>query len=63
MGPVCTRCLPSSAQFDEASTYALLGVRWRTPVNWNSDWFYILLTIVVFAVLWLIVRGVEHFER
>jgi hypothetical protein len=40
-----------------------LGVRWRTPMNWNSDWFYIVLTIVVFAVLWLIVRGVEHFER
>lgn len=39
------------------------GVRWRTPMNWNSDWLYIVLTIVVFAVLWLIVRGVEHFER
>ena len=33
------------------------GVRWRTPMNWNSDWFYILLTILVFAVLWLIVRA------
>jgi hypothetical protein len=27
------------------------------------DLFYIGLTIVVFGVLWLIVRGVEHFER
>jgi hypothetical protein len=32
-------------------------------MNWNSDWFYILLTIVVFTVLWLIVKGVERFER
>jgi hypothetical protein len=29
----------------------------------NSDWFYIGLTIVVFAVLWVIVKGVERFER
>ena len=28
-----------------------------------SDWFYIGLTIVVFAVLWLLVKGVERFER
>ena len=28
-----------------------------------SDWFYIGLTIVVFGVLWLLVRGVERFER
>jgi hypothetical protein len=27
------------------------------------DLLYIGLTIVVFAVLWLIVKGVEHFER
>ena len=32
-------------------------------MNFNSDWFYILLAIAVFAVLWLIVRGVEKFER
>jgi len=40
-----------------------LGVRRRTPMNFNSDWLYILLTIAVFGVLWLIVKGVEHFER
>ena len=28
-----------------------------------QDLAYIGLTIVVFAVLWLIVKGVEHFER
>jgi hypothetical protein len=28
-----------------------------------SDWFYICLTIVVFGVLWLLVKGVERFER
>ena len=28
-----------------------------------SDVIYIGLTIVVFAVLFLLVRGVEHFER
>jgi hypothetical protein len=32
-------------------------------MNFNSDWFYIVLTIVAFGVLWLIVKGVEHFER
>jgi hypothetical protein len=33
-------------------------------VNWSdSDLLYIGLTIVVFATLWLIVKGVERFER
>jgi hypothetical protein len=32
-------------------------------MNFNTDWLYIVLTIVVFGVLWLIVKGVEHFER
>ncbi len=32
-------------------------------MNFDSDWFYIVLTIVVFAVLWLIVKGIETFER
>lgn len=27
-----------------------------------NDFFYVGLTIVVFAVLFLILRGVEHFE-
>jgi hypothetical protein len=28
-----------------------------------SDWFYVALTIVVFAVLLLILKGIESFER
>jgi hypothetical protein len=28
-----------------------------------SDWFYVGLTIVVFAVLLLILKGIESFER
>jgi hypothetical protein len=32
----------------------------RDPV---SDLLYIGLTIVVFAALWLLVKGVERFER
>jgi hypothetical protein len=32
-------------------------------MNINTDWFYIVMTIVAFGVLWLIVKGVEHFER
>jgi hypothetical protein len=28
-----------------------------------EDLFYVALTIVVFGVLWLIVRGIETFER
>jgi hypothetical protein len=32
-------------------------------MNFNSDWFYILLTILVFVVLYVILKGVERFER
>jgi len=28
-----------------------------------SDWFYIVLTLVVFGVLLLILKGIESFER
>jgi hypothetical protein len=28
-----------------------------------SDWFYVVLTIVVFAFLYLILKGIESFER
>ena len=28
-----------------------------------TDWFYVALTIVVFAVLLLILKGIESFER
>jgi hypothetical protein len=43
------------------------GPRWRTQCNAKEgavwDLFYIGLTIVVFAALWLLVKGVERFER
>jgi hypothetical protein len=39
---------------------SLLGV----AVPWYlQDWFYVVLTIVVFAFLLLIVKGIETFER
>jgi hypothetical protein len=28
-----------------------------------QDLLFIVLTIVAFGVLWLVVKGVEHFER
>jgi hypothetical protein len=28
-----------------------------------SDWFYVALTLAVFAVLLLILKGIETFER
>jgi hypothetical protein len=37
-----------------------LNVRWRTGME---DLFYIAMTIVAFGVLWLVLKGVEHFER
>jgi hypothetical protein len=37
-----------------------LGARWRTEME---DLFYVALTVVVFGVLWLIVKGIETFER
>ena len=60
MGPVWTDCLPSSARFDEASTYALPRRPLEDPM---LDLAYIGLTVLVFGVLYLILKGVEHFER
>jgi hypothetical protein len=40
--------------------YVVPGMSWRIPM---LDVLYVGLTIVVFAVLFLIVKGVEHFER
>jgi hypothetical protein len=28
-----------------------------------QDWFYVVLTIVVFAFLYLVLKGIETFER
>jgi hypothetical protein len=38
---------------------SLLGV----TVWYLSDWFYVVLTFVVFAFLYLILKGIETFER
>ena len=39
------------------------GLSLGVTVWYLSDWFYVVLTLVVFAVLLLIVKGVESFER
>jgi hypothetical protein len=59
MGPVWTARFACSALF-YGLTVQSLSVRWRTGME---DLFYIALTIVVFGVLWLILKGVERFER
>ena len=51
--------------FSQFSAVALnvcinVSVRWRAAMQ---DLAYVVLTIAAFAVLWLIVKGVEHFER
>jgi hypothetical protein len=50
-----------------AQSYSLgtyMCVAEEAPMEpWWDDLFYIGLTIVVFAVLWLLVKGVERFER
>ena len=46
------------------SVRCLIGALPRRPLEDTMlDLLYIGLTIVVFGVLWLIVKGVEHFER
>jgi hypothetical protein len=40
------------------------GLSLGVTVPWYlSDWFYVVLTIVVFAFLYLILKGIESFER
>jgi hypothetical protein len=46
-------------QLSVSSGVRVLAVRGGTV----SDLLYIGLTIVVFAALWLLVKGVERFER
>ena len=42
-------------------TGPVLGI--RTQEGFMQDVLYVALTIVVFGVLWLIVKGIENFER
>jgi uncharacterized membrane protein len=39
------------------------GLSLGVTVWYLSDWFYVVLTIVVFAFLYLILKGIESFER
>jgi uncharacterized membrane protein len=39
------------------------GLSLGVTVWYLSDWFYVVLTIVVFAFLLLILKGIESFER
>ena len=60
MGLVWISHFPCSARFYESSAHALP----RRPLeDTMQDLLYIALTIVGFGVLWLIVKGVERFER
>jgi len=48
-----------------ASSRLFTGPVLRTRLKGGimNDFLYVLLTVVVFAFLWLLVRGVERFER
>ena len=52
--------MPQGVRRSTLTSGSSLGV----TVPWYlTDWFYIVLTIVVFAVLLLILKGIESFER
>jgi hypothetical protein len=63
MGAAWTWPISRSTRF----TYLIesIGVRYAPELKEDLvlDLVYIGLTIVVFAALWLLVRGVERFER
>ena len=52
----CSPAVFAGGTFTSGSS---LGV----TVWYLSDWFYVVLTIVVFAFLYLILKGIESFER
>jgi hypothetical protein len=64
MGPAWRLPLSGCREFTE-----VIECHRGAPVPWNpqrrtmQDLLYIGLTIVVFAALWLLVKGVERFER
>jgi hypothetical protein len=46
------------------ASFTRSGLSLGVTVPWYlTDWFYVGLTLVVFAVLLLILKGVERFER
>ena len=58
--PPCGRPAAASPEVAAGQVGRVQVTPRRSPV---LDLVYIGLTIVVFGVLWLIVKGVEHFER
>jgi len=64
MGAAWTRPMPTSARFTEIHRSAIGCEHAPEPLGGAvQDLLYIGLTIVVFAALWLLVKGVERFER
>jgi hypothetical protein len=56
--------MPTSARFTEIHRSAIGCEHAPEPLGGAvQDLLYIGLTIVVFAALWLLVKGVERFER
>jgi hypothetical protein len=51
--------MPSGVRRSTLTSGSLLGV----TVWYLTDWFYVGLTLVVFAFLYLILKGIETFER
>ena len=51
--------MPSGARRGTLTSGSSLGV----TVWYLSDWFYVVLTLVVFGFLYLILKGIETFER
>ncbi len=51
--------MPPHARASSTTSGTSLGV----TVWYLTDWFYVVLTIVVFAFLYLILKGIESFER
>ena len=54
-----TVLLPCAGRRSTLTSGSSLGV----TVWYLSDWFYVVLTIVVFGFLYLILKGIETFER
>jgi hypothetical protein len=51
--------MPTGACRSTLTSGSSLGV----TVWYLTDWFYVVLTLVVFAFLYLILKGIESFER
>ena len=63
MGLAWARFMSGSRRFTEVIECRRGALRPRTLGGPVEDLAYIGLTILVFGVLWLIVKGVERFER